>query len=732
MAALTDQELQAIVSTQIDLARAHDRNERESSRSKALDYFLGNVDKYIPPEPNRSKVVSRDVADTIGWILPGIIRVFTASDRMAVAEPVSDQDGPLAQQATEGMNYVFWKANKGYEVVYNATWDALLTGNGIIKTYYDDTPTYTTSFHSNLSEDELALLLTADEDGEAPEVLAKDEQPVVLTDPVSGQPVQVIKYDVKIKRKKTDGTFCIEALAPEKFLIDQNAICTDDAGFTAHWERKTRSELVQMGYDKADIWMIPEAAKNQTSEEASRNPALYSEDSPDKSMELVDYFECFIRIDVDDDGEAELVRACFAGNSGGKLLDWEVWEDEHPFDDIPCEPVPHRWDARSIADETMDVQNIKSVLTRQALNNLYWANNPQLFVQGKIKNPEQITTPTFGGVIMGDAGSTVEPIAIPMVAKDAFEALSYQDEVVQRRTGVGRSTMALDPETLQNQTATASQLEHDAGYSQTEMLARNMAEWGWKKVFRKLMRLMIKHQGPMAFVNNGKPVKIDPRFWNADMDVTINVGLGTGSRDRDMAMLNTIMGVQQTIAGHLMQIPGGQQKALEFIPMVLNAAKKMAESSGLRNPEHFFPEMTQQDLQAMMQGIAHAASQPDPKMQIEQMKAQAGMQIQQSEQQSNQIRAQAEIQKSQADMQVKIVEAQAASREADMKQQLAAAQIQVDQLKAQASNQTILAKAAIDNLVKLEIARIMASKDTDTKPDAVEGKLNSDAGISAQ
>src|SRR6185312_4965094 len=118
MAALTDQELEAIVSTQIDLARAHDRNERESSRSKALDYFLGNVDKYIPPEPNRSKVVSRDVADTIGWILPGIIRVFTASDRMAVAEPVNDQDGPFARQATEGMNYVFWKANKGYEIVY--------------------------------------------------------------------------------------------------------------------------------------------------------------------------------------------------------------------------------------------------------------------------------------------------------------------------------------------------------------------------------------------------------------------------------------------------------------------------------------------------------------------------------------------------------------------------------------------------------------------------------------
>ncbi len=729
MAALTDDQLEAIVARQIDLAKAHDRNERESSRSKALDYYLGNVDKWIPPEANKSRVVSRDVADTIGWILPGIIRVFTASDRMAEAEPVGEEDMQFAREATDGMNYVFWKANKGYEIVYNATWDALLVGNGVVKSYYDETPTYSMSFHSGLSEDQLTLLLMPDEEGDAPEVVAQTEKTVLVVDEATGAQVESKVYDVKIKRKKADGQFCIEVVPPEQFLIDADAICTDDAAFTAHWERKPRSELIEMGYDKADIWSIPEAAKNQTPEEASRNSTLYQDDAPDKSMELVDYFECFVRIDVDDDGEAELIRACFAGNDGGKLLDWEVWEDEHPFDDIPCEPVPHRWDARSITDETMDVQNVKTVLTRQFLNNLYWANNPQLFVEGQIENPEQLHAPTFGGVIRGKTGSAVTPIAIPMFAKNALEGLTYQDEVIQKRTGVGRATMALDPEALQNQTATANQNQRDAGYSQIEMLARNMAEWGWRKVFRKLMRLMIKHQGPMSFMLNGKPAQIDPRFWNADMDVTINVGLGTGSRDRDMSMLNMIMQTQGMLAERLMQIPGGQEKALEFVPKILNAAKKLAESSGLRSPEHYFPDVTAEDMQKMAAGMQQAASKPDPKMQIEQMKAQANMQIQQSEFQSNQMRVQAEVEKSKAEAQVKIIEAQAAQREADMKQQLAAAQIQVDQLKAAASNQTTLAKAAIDNLVKLEIARINASKDTDTKPDAVESKLSSDAGV---
>lgn len=132
---MDDTKLEAIVSSQIRLAKSHDSREREGDRSKALDYYMGRMDKYVPPEPGKSKVVSRDTADTIGWMLPGIMRVYTASDRMAIAEPVEEADVPFAKQATDGMNYVFWKDNKGYEIVYAATWDSLLVGNGVVKTY---------------------------------------------------------------------------------------------------------------------------------------------------------------------------------------------------------------------------------------------------------------------------------------------------------------------------------------------------------------------------------------------------------------------------------------------------------------------------------------------------------------------------------------------------------------------------------------------------------------------
>ena len=694
---LSEAELSAIISHQIELAKHHDRHVRSDTRDKALDYFMGNMDKYVPPEANRSKVVSRDVADTIGWMLPGIMRVFTASDRMAIAEPEGDDDLEFADQATEGMNYVFWKDNKGYEIVYNATWDALLMGNGIVKTYYDDEPVYKVSFHSGLTEDQAALLLQ----DETTEVLAQEQNEQALDDGMGGQ-IMLTLYDLKIKRKVLDGRFVIDVIPPEEFLISEEAIWTDEAAFTDHWQQKTRSDLVAMGYDKAEIYAIPAAGRADTPEEIARNLYVDAE-STDKSMELVDYHECYIRVDVDDDGIAELVRACYAGDQSGKLLDWEVWEDEHPFDDIPCEPIPHRWDARSVADETMDIQDIKTVISRQYLNNLYWVNNPQQYVAGKVKNPEALTDPQFGQPVMGEAGTSITALERPYIGDKALMGLNHFDEVRQARTGVGRQSMALDPEALQNQTATAAQNQRDASYSQVELVARNMAEWGWSKVFRKLMRLMIKHQKQprKLMLNDKKAIQIDPRFWNADMKVMINTGLGTGSRDRDLSMLQTVMQSQLMLADRF-QASGATEDAIDMLPKILMTMEKMAEAAGIRNPEDFYPEYTEEKVAQLKQMAAQAAQQPPPQVLIEQAKAQAAMQLKQNEGQVTlqveQGKIEAHVRESQLNSEVQVRREQA-QLEADMQTK-----------EADRQNALLLEQQKSDNAMRLELERIASAE----------------------
>lgn len=729
---LDDDALKALLSQEISSALTYDDTELSKKRSQALEYYRGEMSD-TPAMAGRSSIVSRDVADTMGWMLPGIIRVFTASDRMAIYEPERPNDEEAAKQATDYVNFVFMKDNPGYRIMWDATHDSLLMGNGIVKHWWDTKEEIETSEHSGLTEEQIAII----QSDQFVELIAQKPgvSQVVMVPDQMGQMIQqeIATYDVKVKRVVNSGRLRVECIEPEDFLLDRAATRIENARFCAHRKDTTRSELIEMGFDRELVENLPvDRFSSLLQEKVSRDDyaSTFFNNVGDESMLMVELFECYVKADVDGDGIAETIRAFYAGAQGtGELLDWEVWEDDVPFSDIPCEPIPHRWDARSVFDDTYDIQRVKTVLTRQMLDNIYWVNNPMTTAEeNSVTNPEMLRSPRFGGTIWTKKGtaSAPVPLVVPFIGDKALLGLQHFDNVREMRTGVSRSTMALDPEALQNQTATANQNQKDAAYSQIELIARNQAELGWKRVFRQMLKLIVKHQDrPRTIRLRDTWVEMDPRSWNANMDVTVNTGLGTGSRDRDMAMLNSILSVQVSITERLANA-GFSSEALEMLPKINNTAIKLAESAGIKNPDQFYLDIKPERLEQMKQ---EAGQRVDPKLQIEQLKTQAAMQIQASEHQSNQVKAQAEIQKASADAQVKIIQANAAAREAEMAQQLAAAQIQLDQLKAAAQNDTVMAKAALDNLVKLEIARIMASKDTDPKPYAVEGKLSQEAGV---
>jgi hypothetical protein len=701
---LGEAEIKALVTRELSLAKT-DAAERSKRTTKALEYYQGTM-KDIVAEDGRSSVVSRDVADVMGWMLPQLIRVFTASNQMALCEPVGDEDEEFAKQATNGINHVFWKENDGYWVVYDATWDAMLAANGIVKVYWDETPKDVVSYFSGLTDDALTELVSDD----AVEVLAHDESQQMVEDPETGQPSPLTVHRVKIKRSVKGGHTCVETIPTEDYGKDGDSKSCATARFQYHRCDKTRSDLIEMGFDKVLVDSIGLATDNNSAEEVARRGGLAHTEGQDKSTEIVDYYEIMLRADVDGDGIAELCRIQFAGtSSSGEILDWEVWEDEQLFYDITYKRMPHRWEGRSAFDETEDVQQVKTVMLRQANDNTYATNNPQRFVAGKVSNPEELFSPSFGGAIFGDSTTQITNLTIPFVANHAYDALNYQDQVIQRRTGVSRQTMALDPEALTNQSATANQNEHDANYSQIELIARNMAH-GWAAVMQAILRTEVKHQdAPRTIRMNKKPVKIDPRWWNTDMDVTIDVGLGTGSRDRDAAALQTVLGNQVMVSDRLsVAFP---EKALEMLPFVRKTLIKSGESMGIKNIDEFYPEVTQQDIEAGKQQLAQKAQQPDPAIALEQEKQKGAQALAQANGQvTMQVeQGKAQVAAHQAELQANgdVVKNQA-ELEADM--QTAAAdrekEITLEQLR-QAGEREKIASAERMHAAGLENARLL-------------------------
>jgi hypothetical protein len=724
-----DESLKALIASEIQSSVSFMETELSGDRSRALEYYRGVMND-TPAAPNRSSVVSRDVADTIGWMLPGIIRVFSASDRMAEYEPVGKGDEEFASQATDYCNYVFWKDNNGYRVLWDATHDSLLLGNGIVKHWWDDKEDCEYSELTGMTAEQIAILqqergfeVTAQEPGE-PQIVA-------MPDPQTGQPVQqeIQTFNIKTKRVTRSGRLRIKCIAGEDFLKDKDSIDLEDARFTAHRDSVTRSDLVEMGFSQDVVDELPSYRPSGLQEERmARDPTYdFSADTTDRSMQLIDLYECYIKVDVDGDGIAETVRAYYAGSGGaGELLDWEVWDDDCPFSDIPCEPVPHRWDARSIADETMDTQRVKTVLTRQFLDNLYWVNNPMNQAEeGTVVNPEMMNAPVFGGTIWRKKGSiSTAPIVqlpIPFIGDKALMGLEHFDQVTEKRTGVSRASMALDPETLQNQSATANQNQKDASYSQVELIARNQAELGWKRVFKMILRLLVKHQDrPRTIRIRDKWVDMDPRFWNAGMDVTVNTGMGTGSRDRDIMMLNNILMTQNQMAMTLAQ-GGFAGEALEMLPKIIKSATKLAESSGIRNPDEYYIQIDDQKLAQMQQQATQPK--PDPALQLEQAKVQAQMQLEQAKMQMSaqleQEKAQAAVQKEQAqmqaDLQVKMAELQKNTEAEGQKQQLEYAKL------AEASRQKELDR---QHQMTIEVMKINAQQQAQRESLAMAAHTN--------
>jgi hypothetical protein len=228
---------------------------------------------------------------------------------------------------------------------------------------------------------------------------------------------------------------------------------------------------------------------------------------------------------------------------------------------------------------------------------------------------------------------------------------------------------------------------------------------GWKKVFRKILQLEVKHQDkPRDIRMRGKAITIDPRYWNADMDITINVGLGTGSRDRDLTMLQQVLANQTALTAKL-QESGFQDKALEMLPYLMTTLKKQAEAAGIKNPEMFYPDVTDADIEAGKQRIQQQSQQPDPKMQVAQQKIQADAQVNQAKVQGDQAAQAAKLQADQQAAQIKIAQDAATNaQKMDLERQKVAGQLGLKQAQLAAEIQMKQTLAVHDMALNREAA----------------------------
>ena len=121
--------------------------------------------------------------ETVEWVLPSVLRVFTSGDKVVVFDPATAEDEAQAAQETDITNYYALKANKGKGFLALHDWfkDALMFPNGYIKAYIKE------SIHTDVGNitgvDAVGLQMLVDD--EDVEILEQESRTILVEAPAA-------------------------------------------------------------------------------------------------------------------------------------------------------------------------------------------------------------------------------------------------------------------------------------------------------------------------------------------------------------------------------------------------------------------------------------------------------------------------------------------------------------------------------------------------------------------
>jgi len=651
---MTDQEIESIAREAVMDSVDFVESEIAEDRIKAQRYFDGEVD--IGEEEGRSKVVATKVRDTIRAIKPSLMRVFLSTDKPVEYMPRGPEDVQAAEQATEYMHYVFNEHN-GYRVLNDAFHDALVKKSGIVKVYWDNYQEQETYDFENLNEMEYRVI-TMDDDVEVIESTKRVE----MTIDEMGMEIESPYYDLKIARYKDVGKICIESVPPEEFFVDRNARSIDEAYAVSHRTEMRIGDLISMGYDYEDVKDLTGLQHSDTFSEVEEferrgyEEDYSDEDIQDPSMRLVAVTEVYMKIDVTGSGIPTLQKVTLGG-AAYKLLDYMACS-HIPFAVFEVDPEPHTFYGRSVADLIINDQDASTAMLRGVLDNVALTNSPRIEILDGAVNIDDLLNNEIGGIIRVKQPGAIQPQAVPFVAGQTLTALQYLDMEIENKTGVTKASTGLSPDALQNATAAAVNATVQAQAGQIEVMARNLAEGGMRKMFTLMLKVMHENvdEQQMMRVAGAEYVPVDPRSWNVTMDVTVNVGLGTGREEQKLAALMQAFQVQSQI----MQAYG-PGNGIVSLTQIRNTLADILALNGIRNSTRYFnpmnPQIEQQMMMQQQQAAQQQGQQADPQaqayLQAEQVKAQAKAQTDmakmQAQMQKDQFKLQLDAQKAAAD-----------------------------------------------------------------------------------
>lgn len=589
---MNDSELLSLVADERRRSIGFDHDETlRSERQKALNYYKGDMPD-VPSMAGRSKAVSTDVAEAIDTVIPDLVEIFTGEEVVAFL-PKGEEDEEAAEQETDYINHVFFNENAGFLVLHTIMKDALLTKTGVV-TWWAEDYEEVERFEGKAPEEVAAAQATY---GDDMEIEAGENGLANLT--------------IRRKGKKP----CVAAVPSEDFTVSRDTIRLSDTPYCAMRSRPRAYELLERGVDADMVSRLPAYGRDDEEIELARDTAGESNEADAGGIgdhRQVEVHNHYVRTD----GGYQRVMT---DASESMILEREDVTAPR-FAAITPYLVPHRFYGESVADKLLEIQRIKTALTRMALDSGYFALNQRMEV-----NMNNATDWTISDLLRNEPnvpvrtkGDAIKPLTSGGLSFDAFGALEYFSVQGEQRTGIVRNAQGLNPDTLHD-TAKGAMALMTAAQKRVRMIARVFAETGLKDMFLGLHALIREtSSGPLKARLRNRWVEIDPTSWGNRSDMTIEIGVGAAGKEAQAVMLQQGLEVIQGV----IQMQGGvngpfvtADNAYSFLKRYLEKGLDFKSADPyLTDPAQAPPQEPQPD-PAMMEAQA--------KLQMEQAKAEA-------------------------------------------------------------------------------------------------------------
>ena len=403
---VTDDELLRLVDAGISNSVGDFLNSSELARERLRSTYeyAGVPEAHLTPN-GVSAIVDTSTTETVEAYLSVISELMFNNNRIARFKPwaVSPLAISAANDASDLVNYCIFKQNRGWELMNTWVKSALLWKNAVIRWDYVEDFDCKYEEYEELTEEALDTKLA--------------RPGIEIVGELFFNP-ETSKYEeVRLKRTIDKSRVKLENIPPENFRISRDAMTIDDADFVGIQVEMTRSEIRKnwpdIAEDITDWSELPSGAdeweQSRYSEDVAVRKRITGQEywQGSRSQELfpleanrnVSVTECWMHVDRDGDGIAELKRIIIAGT--------HILHEE----DATCVPlaalcpfeIPYEFYGLSVADMTRSTTLAATAILRGFVENTYLTNyapklaDPNVVDFGALQNmkPKQLI-PTNG------------------------------------------------------------------------------------------------------------------------------------------------------------------------------------------------------------------------------------------------------------------------------------------------------------------------------------------------